>query len=367
MGTAATDFSSGWRITEKEERSLKRKGFGFESEARSQGSDAGTSPEPSDVPRVAEPKNPSQAKQRKYGKKPSYPIPLWNGILEHHNEMGVSIWEFIWCIDKVTEEDEHGIGWCLGKTPILISRVARDLRENEKTARANLEHLEQTGYIRRKRTPRGYIIGVHNSRKFDAFRRQNDPESDRKKTSDHSEVIGNFRPSDRKETTGSDRKKTSDASLLQDKELQDKETNSKERGANTAPRDLSIAIPEWIPTQPWAAFLKFRAELKKPMSTYQQELAIKKLADFRSEGQNLAAVLEQSIVNGWISIWRVPERLDPNSRDARNLRKAGLDPNARTARNMRAAGLSPADQRTLHNIAAAEAFLRRSTTKKTDE
>jgi hypothetical protein len=275
--------------------------------------------------KLAQDEKSRQAKQRKYGRKPSYPIPLWNGILEHHNEMGVAIWEFIWCVDKVTEEDEHGIGWCLGKTPIDVSRVARDLRENEKTARANLEHLEQTGYIRRKRTPRGYVIGVHNSRKFDAFRHKNDPESDRKETSDHSDVIGNFPPSDRKETTGSDRKKTSDASLLLDKELQDKKTNSKERGANTAPRDLSIAIPEWIPTQPWAAFLKFRGEQKKPMSTYQQELAIKKLDEFRSEGQNLAAVLEQSMVNGWIGIFRVhAKRLDSNTRVLTDDERLGL-------------------------------------------
>jgi hypothetical protein len=107
---------------------------------------------------------------RKYRGQPSHAIPVWNGILEHREKMGPALWEFLWCLDKITIEDEHGIGWCLGKTPIDTKRIARDLQEHPNTAYENLERLVTEAYIVRKRTPRGYAIGVVNSRKFHAFR-----------------------------------------------------------------------------------------------------------------------------------------------------------------------------------------------------
>jgi hypothetical protein len=129
---------------------------------------------------------------RKYGANTSYPIPVWNGILEHCQKIGPALWEFLWCIDKVTLEDEHGIGWCLGKTPIDTKRIAADLHEHEHTAHNNLTRLAVDGYIVRKRTPRGYCIGVVNSRKFHAFRAKSESHksvthkgSDSEKTPNH--------------------------------------------------------------------------------------------------------------------------------------------------------------------------------------
>ena len=105
---------------------------------------------------------------RKYRDQPSYAIPVWNGILEHREKIGPAIWEFFWCLDKITVEDENDTGWLLGKTPIDTKRIADDLSEHENTAHANMNKLAAEGYIIRKRTPRGYLIGVVNSRKFSA-------------------------------------------------------------------------------------------------------------------------------------------------------------------------------------------------------
>ena len=76
---------------------------------------------------------------------------------------------------------ETGIGWCLGRTPIKIARIATELRESGRTVQRNLVRLTKGGYIVRTRTPIGYSIGIRNSCKFSAFRRS----SDRTKTSDH--------------------------------------------------------------------------------------------------------------------------------------------------------------------------------------
>ena len=40
--------------------------------------------------------------ERKYGKNRSYPIPVWNGILEHCKKIGPAIWVFLWCLDRIT-------------------------------------------------------------------------------------------------------------------------------------------------------------------------------------------------------------------------------------------------------------------------
>lgn len=105
---------------------------------------------------------------RRYGSGKSIPFPVWNGILEHRRRIGGAIWEFLWCVDKITKEID-GIGWVLGKSPVKAKCIAGDLKLNEKTVRTHLSHLRQLGYITVDRTPYGFVIGVTNSRKFEIW------------------------------------------------------------------------------------------------------------------------------------------------------------------------------------------------------
>jgi hypothetical protein len=147
----------------------------------------------------------SESHGRTYRGQPSYAIPLWNGVIEHREKIGPAIWEFIWCLDKITVEDDRGIGWLLGKTPIDTKRIADDLSECPDTAYDNMERLAAEGYIVRKRTPRGYCVGVVNSRKFSARRESqktvNHKESDSEKIPNHdSEKTPNHYESDSEKT-----------------------------------------------------------------------------------------------------------------------------------------------------------------------
>jgi hypothetical protein len=169
---------------------------------------------------------------RKYGEKASHVIPVWNGILEHREKIGSAIWEFLWCVDRITIEKD-GIGWCLGRSEITVSRIAADLGEYETTARDNLARLEKGCYIVRIRAPHGYQIGVRNSQKFGVWRK-----SDIRKTPDHSKdgyqkntqspggVIGHF-PS-------SDIRKTPDVKLLLSKKHSREETQQEDKSAEAA-------------------------------------------------------------------------------------------------------------------------------------
>ncbi len=102
---------------------------------------------------------------RKRGDKPSYPICVWNGIFDHYKNIGTALWEFLWLIDAITEEQD-GIGWIFGKTPLKIERIAADLGIGGSTVRRNLDRLKGGGYIVTKKARYGLIIGVVNSRKI---------------------------------------------------------------------------------------------------------------------------------------------------------------------------------------------------------
>ena len=104
---------------------------------------------------------------RKYGDRPSHPIYVWNGVLEpkHRKKIGAAIWEFLWCLDRITAE-KNGVGILLGGKPVTHSEMADSFKVSEKTVLRHMDSLELYGYIERTLTPRGYTIRVLNSCKF---------------------------------------------------------------------------------------------------------------------------------------------------------------------------------------------------------
>ena len=112
-----------------------------------------------------------KANARRFNGKQSYPIVLWSGLLEHRDRMGSAIWEFIWCLDRITRE-ENGIGFVNGGAPVRARQIARDFKTmgdktvDEQTVRINLKKLKEEGYLRLRRTPYGQVIEVMNSLKF---------------------------------------------------------------------------------------------------------------------------------------------------------------------------------------------------------
>jgi hypothetical protein len=101
----------------------------------------------------------------KYRDGDSHPLPLWSGILEHCGRIGPALWEFVWLIDRITEETD-GRGIVLGGAPVKIERIAAELDRCGRTVRRNLDRLQNENYIQRTRTPYGFTIRVLNSRKF---------------------------------------------------------------------------------------------------------------------------------------------------------------------------------------------------------
>lgn len=78
--------------------------------------------------------------------------------------MGSAVWEFMWCLDKITKV-EKGVGWVLGGKPINLIDLSGLMGTSDDTASRNLARLVQQGYIDVTRTPYGLKIKVMKAKK----------------------------------------------------------------------------------------------------------------------------------------------------------------------------------------------------------
>ena len=67
-------------------------------------------------------------------------------------------------------------------------------------------------------------------------------------------------------------------------------------------------IPDWLDAEVWDSFVKFRKEIKAPLSVHAAELALRKLERLRKEGHDPTQVIEQSILSGWKGLFSADDR-----------------------------------------------------------
>lgn len=70
-------------------------------------------------------------------------------------------------------------------------------------------------------------------------------------------------------------------------------------------------LPEWLNQELFGDFVAMRKEIKKPMSDKAVKLAIGKLEKLKAEGEDIDAVLEQSIFNTWQGLFAVRKANQP--------------------------------------------------------
>ncbi len=62
-------------------------------------------------------------------------------------------------------------------------------------------------------------------------------------------------------------------------------------------------VPSWIPSDAWLGFKEVRKRKKAPDTDRALKLIIGKLDKFRAEGQDVAAILDQSVERGWTGVF----------------------------------------------------------------
>ncbi len=95
-------------------------------------------------------------------------IQISNGLLQgaHRKQMGEAVWEFMWCIDKITKVDEDGCGWVLGGKPIKLKSLTDEMGVHATTVSRNLNKLQKFGYLGLVRTPYGIKIKINKAKKI---------------------------------------------------------------------------------------------------------------------------------------------------------------------------------------------------------
>ena len=78
-------------------------------------------------------------------------------------------------------------------------------------------------------------------------------------------------------------------------------SKAKSNGAPAA----SFQVPDWIPAEPWSAWLDVRKKLKAPNTDRALQLAAKELDRLKSEGHDPTAVLDQSTARGYRGLFPV--------------------------------------------------------------
>lgn len=93
-----------------------------------------------------------------------YYITVSNGLLtkEHKKKMGSAVWEFMWCLDKMTAIDKSGKGVVLGGKPVQLHEIGMG---HDNTTSRNMQKLEDAGYIKTTRTPYGMVIYINKPKK----------------------------------------------------------------------------------------------------------------------------------------------------------------------------------------------------------
>lgn len=91
-----------------------------------------------------------------------FPFEIKNNLLEpkHVDNMGASVWLFMWLNDKVTSITEEQIGVVLGGKPVKYEEIKKELGISKNTYTRWLDKLLEYPYIRADRTPYGIRFQV---------------------------------------------------------------------------------------------------------------------------------------------------------------------------------------------------------------
>ncbi|WP_438455343.1 hypothetical protein [Vreelandella venusta] len=77
------------------------------------------------------------------------------------------------------------------------------------------------------------------------------------------------------------------------------------QGTNHETSNQESDLPEWVPAEQWADFVEHRKNKKSKLTELATKKLISKLDKLRQEGNDLAAVLDQSVANDWTGVFPV--------------------------------------------------------------
>jgi len=78
-----------------------------------------------------------------------------------------------------------------------------------------------------------------------------------------------------------------------------------------------LEMPDWLPKESWEGFVEMRQKIRKPMTQRAASMILKKLEAFKGDGQDVAAVLDQSVVKSWQDVFPVRAPVEQKAEKSR--------------------------------------------------
>jgi hypothetical protein len=225
---------------------------------------------------------------------------LRRGIWEHVRDGRMTITEALALIYIGTQADTRNGIW-KGSAKSLSG----ELGISERTARDVLEKMEHGDYIRRFTCPGRhscYPILVH---KFLITNGEHNGEQLNALASTSPVDLAHFPREESVERNGEHSVKRGAAQKRSETVEEKPDAHSQ-----ATPR---FALPDWVPLEPWNDFLEMRKALRSSPTEKAKALLMRKLEKLKSEGQDVRAVLEQSVERSWKGVFAVKESLGGSS------------------------------------------------------
>lgn len=103
----------------------------------------------------------------------------------------------------------------------------------------------------------------------------------------------------------------------------DKDKRKDERKKHVHFDPLNIVLPEWLPKESWIEFVQHRKERKNPLTELASKKSINLLEKMRSEGQDIEAVINTCIANGWKGLHPIKSQGISHGKDSKYYGKNG--------------------------------------------
>jgi DNA-binding HxlR family transcriptional regulator len=172
--------------------------------------------------------------------------------------------------------------WDTWDKPVTIEKMADEIGISTKSFGRSVKKLEELKYIK-----------VERNTNWETF-----------KYSIHSKAHKNESPVDKNESPLID---GNESPLLI------KTSNIKERKKKEKPTPAKIELPGWLDKEVWAEWVEYRKEIKKKLTP---SMISKQLKFLEKHNGTHAAIIEQSIQNGWTGLFPLKEQDKPVSQPA---------------------------------------------------